>query len=104
VNKSDYISRVQVAVSQLHDCGATWRETVPVHEVFQGKTVWQGDVEVFDLHGHAKAKRAYAWSHREGKNDEGERFVAVLEIPPVESAVTAVRVQIVKDIKTGYAK
>lgn len=104
MNKSDYISRVQVAVSQLHDCGATWRETVPVHEVFNGKTVWQGDVEVFDLHGHAKAKHAYAWSHREGKNDEGERFVAVLEIPPVESAVTAVRVQIVKDIKTGYAK
>jgi hypothetical protein len=104
VNKQDYIARVQVAVSQLHNCGATWRETVPVHEVFKGKTVWQGDVEVFDLLGHAKAKRAYAWSHREGKNDEGERFVAVLEIPPVESAVTAVRVQIVKDIKTGYAK
>jgi hypothetical protein len=103
-NKQDYIARVQVAVSQLHNCGATWRETVPVHEVFRGETVWQGDVEVFDLHGHAKAKRAYAWSHREGKNDEGERFVAVLEIPPVESAITAVRVQIVKDIKTGYAK
>jgi hypothetical protein len=104
VNKQDYIARVQVALSQLHNCGATWRETVPVHEIFQGKTVWQGNVEVFDLHNHPKAKRAYAWSHREGKNDEGERFVAVLEIPPVESAVTAVRVQIVKDIKTGYAK
>lgn len=96
--------RLQVAVSQLHNCGAVWRETVPVHEVFRGETVWQGDVEVFDLYNHQKAKRAYAWSHREGKNDEGERFVAVLEIPPVESAVTAVRVQIVKDIKTGYAK
>ena len=104
MNKQDYIARVQVAVSQLHNCGATWRETVPVHEIFQGKTVWHGDVEVFDLHNHPKAKRAYAWSHREGKNDEGERFVAVLEIPPVESAITAVRVQIVKDIKTGYAK
>jgi hypothetical protein len=103
-NKQDYIARVQVAVSQLHNCSATWRETVSVHEIFQGKTVWQGNVEVFDLHDHPKAKRAYAWSHREGKNDEGERFVAVLEIPPVESAVTAVRVQIVKDIKTGYAK
>ncbi len=104
MNKQDYIARVQVAVSQLHNCGATWRATVPVHEIFQGKTVWQGNVEVFDLHNHPKAKRAYAWSHREGKNDEGERFVAVLEIPPVESALTAVRVQIVKDIKTGYAK
>jgi hypothetical protein len=104
VNKSDYKARLEVAVSQLHNCGAKWRETVPVHEVFRGETVWQGDVEVFDLHEHPKAKRAYGWSHREGKNDAGERFVAVLEIPPVESAVTAVRVQIVKDIKTGYAK
>jgi hypothetical protein len=99
VNKQDYIAQVQVAVSQLHNCGATWRSTVPVHEVFQGKTVWQGDVEVFDLHGHAKAKRAYGWSHLDGKNDERTRFVAVLEIPPVESAETAVRVQIVKDFK-----
>jgi hypothetical protein len=53
---------------------------------------------------HPKARRAYAWSHLDGKNDERTRFVAVLEIPPVNSAETAVRVQIVKDFKTGYAK
>lgn len=99
MNKQDYIAQVQVAVSQLHNCGATWRATVPVHEVFQGKTVWEGDVEVFDLHNHPKAKRAYAWSHLDGKNDERTRFVAVLEIPPVESPVTAVRVSIVADQK-----
>jgi hypothetical protein len=99
VNKQDYIARVQVAVSQLHDCGATWRETVPVHEVFQGQTVWKGEVEVFDLTGHPKAKRAYAWSHLDGTKDERERFVAVLEIPPVDSAVTAVRVSVVKEIR-----
>jgi len=99
VNKADYLARLQVAVSQLHDCGAVWSSTVPVHEMFQGKTVWKGDVEVFDLHGHPKAKRAYAWSHLDGAKDERERFVAVLEIPPVISAETAVRVQIVKDVK-----
>ena len=98
-NKQDYLASVQVAVMQLHNCAATWRETVPVHEVFRGKTVWQGDVEVFDLHGHPKAKRCYAWSHLDGPNDERTRFVAVLEIPPVVSAETAVRVQIVKDTK-----
>jgi hypothetical protein len=100
-NKQDYLARLQVAVSQLHNCGAIHRETVPVHEVFRGETVWNGEVEVYDLTGHPKAKRAYAWSHREGQNDEGERFVAVLEIPPVVSAETAVRVQIVKDFKNG---
>jgi hypothetical protein len=98
-NKTDYIYRLQIAVSQLHDCGAAWSETVPVHEVFQGKTVWQGDVEVFELYDHPKAKRAYAWSHLDGAKDDKERFVAVLEIPPVDSAQKAVRVQIVKDVK-----
>jgi hypothetical protein len=99
VNKRDYIAQVQVAVSQLHNCGALWRETVPVHRVFQGKTVWKGEVEVFDLHGHANAKRAYAWGQLGGEDDEHTRFVAVLEIPPVESAESAVRVQNVKDFK-----
>ena len=99
VNKQDYIAQLQVAVSQLHDCGTVWRSTVPVHEVFQAKTVWEGDVEVFDLHNHPKAKRAYAWSHLDGKQDEQTRFVAVLEIRPVDSAQRAVQVQIVKDIK-----
>ena len=101
MSKPDYIARVQVAIMQLHDCSATWRESVPVHEVFRGETVWKGDVEVFDLHGHAKAKRAYAWSHPEGPDNQGERFVAVLEIPPVVSPVTAVRASIVADSKKG---
>jgi len=98
-NKQDYIARLQVAVEQLHGCSAVYTETVPVHEVFQGQTVWQGEVEVFDLSGHPKAKRAYGWSHREGNNDEGERFVAVLEIPPVVSPITAVRASIIADKK-----
>jgi len=36
-------------------------------------------------------------SHREGQDDQGERFVTVLEIPPVESPVTAVRASILAD-------
>lgn len=99
VNKEDYISQVNVAVSQLHNCGATWIKTVPVREVFQGKTIWQGDVEVFDLYGHPKAKRAYAWSHLDGAKDERTRFVAVLEIPPVDSPETAVKVAIAAEVK-----
>ena len=41
--------------------------------------------------------------HREGKDDKGERFVAVLGIPSVESAITVVRVQIVKDAMRAIA-
>jgi hypothetical protein len=98
-NKQDYLARLQTAVQHLHNCAAVYREAVPVHEVFRVETVWRGEAEVYDLAGHPKAKRAYAWSNREGENDEGERFVAVLEIPPVDSAQKAVQVQIVKDVK-----
>ena len=98
-SKQDYLAKLKTAIQHLHKCGATYRASVPVHEVFQGKTVWQGDVEIFALHRHPKAKHCYAWSHLDGAKDERTRFVAVLEIPPVVSAETAVRVQIVADAK-----
>jgi hypothetical protein len=40
-----------------------YRETVPVHEAFKGQTLRQGNVEVFDLNGHPKAKKWYGWTH-----------------------------------------
>ncbi len=84
-----------MVIRQLHGCDSTHVETVPVHEVFQGRTVWQGDVEVFDVR-RPRAKRAYAWSA--GKSAE-EKFTAVLEVPPVKDPLTAVRVSIVADSK-----
>jgi hypothetical protein len=68
-----------------------------VHEELRGKTVWKGEVEVFQLFDHPKTTRCYAWSHGEGSNEERERFVTMLEVPPVDSAKRAVQVQIVKD-------
>jgi hypothetical protein len=100
-NKQGYLAKLQLAVEHLHNCGATWLKTVPVCEEFRGEIAWAGDVEIFGLHGHDKAERCYAWAHLDGPNDELTRFVAILEIPPVKDAVTAVRVQIVKDVKDG---
>jgi hypothetical protein len=94
VNKQDYIARLQVTVSQLHNCGAIHVSTVPVHEVFQGKTLWQGDVEVFDLNAHPKAKRAYAWSY-----GEPEKIITILELPPVTDAQSAVKVGVAHQIR-----
>ena len=74
-------------------------ESVPVKEVFHGETIWIGFVEVFTLDGHPKAKKAYGWSHVEGNHDTGERFVTVLEIPPVESPETAVKVAIAAEVR-----
>jgi hypothetical protein len=82
---------------QLHHCNATWRETVPVREVFGGHIIWQGEVEVFDLAEHPRAKRCYGWSQSDEDEEDGGRLVTVLEIPPVGSALTAVRVSIIAD-------
>ena len=61
----DYIERLQLTIQHLHKCAAVHRETVPVHEVFKGQTLWNGNVEVFDLSGHPKAKRCYGWTYGE---------------------------------------
>jgi len=64
---------------------------------FRGKVAWEGEVEVFAVTGHPKAAHAYAWEH---ETDEGNRaFVAVLGVPPVNSAQDAVRASIVAEAK-----
>ena len=59
-NSQEYLGRLQTADQHLHGSGARWLRTQPVHEAFQGKTVWEGRVETFELTGHPKATRAYA--------------------------------------------
>lgn len=74
-------------------------ESVHVHEAFRGQVVWDGTVEVFDLIGHPTASQCYAWGHHAGKDDKGSRYVTVLKIPPVDSALQAVRVSIAAERK-----
>jgi hypothetical protein len=95
----DYIGELKKVIRQLHGCEADYAETVPVKEVFQGQTVWEGEVEVFNIRGHPKARRCYAWAHATGEDDKGKRYVAVLELPPVVSAQTAVRAAIIDEAR-----
>ena len=104
VASKEYIERLQMTVEHLHKCSARHSHTVPVHESFQCQTVWQGEVEVFELIGHPKAKRCYGWSQAEGPDAKDERYVCVLEIPPVMNSITAVRLQIDEDFKTGNSQ
>jgi hypothetical protein len=80
------------AVRHMHDCGAKWVETTHVREEHQGALVWEGDIETFELVGHAKVKTAYAWS--EATTGTKRRFFAVLHVPPVDSPAQALRVSI----------
>ena len=86
---------LKASVRKLHGCDLRHVETVSIHETFEGETVWQGEVEVFDLLGHPTARRAYAWAH---ETDDGKtRYVAVLHEGPVDSPRAAVQAAIVAE-------
>ena len=103
VANKDYIARLQKAIADLHGANSKHVESVPVQEVFRGQTLWKGIVEVFSLTDHPKAKRAYAWSYMEGAKNETEQFVAVLELPPVDSPQAAVKVAVGNAVKEARA-
>ncbi|MDQ3621211.1 MAG: hypothetical protein M3463_01785 [Verrucomicrobiota bacterium] len=91
MRRRDYIRRLGEAIKSTHGCTARHVGTKPVVEVFRGEVAWDGDVEVFNISGHPKARRCYAW----GYDDEGTfRITAVLELPPVDSPEAAVKVAI----------
>ncbi len=88
---SERIASLKEAVETMHRCKAVHVGSEPVIELFKGEIAWDGVVEIFDLTGHPKSKRCYAWSYLE--SDEPQ-YTTVLEIPPVDSAETAVEVAI----------
>ena len=90
------VEALEDAIRNLHGCESRYVESVPVTETFDGKVVWTGEVQVFDLIDHPAAERCYAWSHAMG-DSERRRFVAVLHNPPVDSPEAAVRVAIVAE-------
>jgi hypothetical protein len=96
-----YLDELRGAIRSLHGVEATHVESVPVKETFRGETVWEGIVEVFDLRGHPKAPRVYAWSHDTGDPANPRKHVTVLHIPPVLSAAMAVRAAITQEFRSG---
>lgn len=97
-----YIEELADVIKFLHGAKATHVESVPVTETHQGQTVWDGVVEVFELHGHPKATHAYAWISE--TEEKIKRHIAVLKIPPVVSPITAVRAAIVQESKLDTAE
>jgi len=100
------------AIESQHGGTATLVQSVPVHETMKvrienegltflhDETVWDGIVHVFDLEGHPKATRAYAWSSPiEGSNKR--RFFAVLHMGGITGPVEAVRAAIVAERRTA---
>ncbi len=76
-------AQLQEAVERMHGVTATLVQSAPVHEAFEGETVWEGVVHVFDLADHP---------------------TAVLHQPPVDGPQAAVRAAIVGEHRARREK
>jgi hypothetical protein len=95
-----YITELQDVIRRLHGAEATHLESVPVKETFNGQTVWEGIVEVFELVGHPTAHRAYAWANDPDDPKNPRHHVTVLHLHPIKSAQDAVRAAIVQEFRS----
>ena len=89
--------RLRNSIRDLHGLEAEHFRSEPVCEMFQGEVAWEGVVQVFRVYGHPKARYAYAWSHE--SDEGGRRHVAVLGVPPINSALDAVRASIAAETR-----
>ena len=76
-----YIEEMRDVIRRLHGADAEHVGSVPVKEMFRGRTVWDGVVEVFDLYGHPTASKLYAWTHDTDDPKTPRRHVTVLHSP-----------------------
>ena len=90
---SERIERLKEAVEKAYECKARHVVSEEVTDLFQGEVAWDAVVATFELEEHPKAKRCYAWAHIE---DGEPHYTTVLEIPPVNSAESALEAAIAR--------
>jgi len=93
---NSYIEELREVIRRLHGVDSSHLESVPIKETFQGKTVWEGVVEVFELKNHPQAKRLYAWAH-DTDDPKKRRHVTILHLGPITSPLLAVRAAIIQE-------
>jgi hypothetical protein len=91
------VDQLQAAIQGLHGLSSILDRVEQVHEVFKGKTVWEGPVHVFKVK-HPQTDTCYAWTESV-KDSKRRRLFTVLSIPPINSALDAVRASIMSDYK-----
>ena len=89
---SEYIDNLGKAITAMHECRCSHFGTEKIKEEHDGQIVWEGDVEIFQLQGHADANVAYGWGWEDCHKEI--QYIGILNVPPIESAADAVRAAI----------
>jgi hypothetical protein len=98
-----YVGEFKDVIRRLHAAEADHVDSVPIKETVKGQTVWEGIVEIFELHNHPTATRLYALTHETDDPTKPLRHVTVLHLGPVASPLKAVRAAILQGRKFGAA-
>jgi hypothetical protein len=94
-----HIDELKDTIRRLHGVDSSHVETVAVKESFEGETIWEGEVEVFELYDHPETDKLYAWVHEMDDIDNPKRHVTVLHIDPITSPQLAVRAAIIQEYR-----
>lgn len=68
-----------------------------VVEMFRGKVIWEGTVQVYKLTGCPQGERAFAWSV---DTPEKRLYISLLEQGGIHSAQDAVRIAIAAEVES----
>ena len=85
----EYREALLDAIENRAKCVAVHFQTQPVRLAIDGKEVWKGKVEMFQLKNHPQAKLAFGWGFQnEQKKIE---YITVIGIPPLDNPLSAVK-------------
>jgi hypothetical protein len=87
--RATYIAALRGAIRSAHGCEAVHIGSESVVDLHDGASQ-RIDVELFDLIGHPRANRCFAWAYP--KASDIWNYVLILGIPPIRCASDAVRV------------
>jgi hypothetical protein len=88
----NHIERLKEIIEREYSTTAKHVETVPVHEIFEGETIWDGEVEVFEVPEYSEGDRVFAWAF---EDDNCEQQITIAQIPPATTPENAVKAYIV---------
>lgn len=94
----NHIEQLKELIEREYGTTAKHVETVTVLETFNGETIWDGEVEVFEVPEFSDADQVFAWDF---DDDSGQQQVTVAQIPPATTPENAVKAYIVSQYGKG---
>ena len=85
----EYREALLTAIENRAKCQAVYQNTQPIKFSIDGKVLWKGKVEVFQLKGHPQAQQAFGWGFENAQKKM--EYITVIGIAPLDTPMAAVK-------------